>query len=67
MNFDHTDDRRMLADLLQRYVAEQYPIEKRHTIAKSPEGFSREQWKQFHDAYRREKKAREQAATRPAS
>jgi hypothetical protein len=27
----------------------------------------REQWKQFHDAYRREKKAREAAATRPAS
>jgi alkylation response protein AidB-like acyl-CoA dehydrogenase len=47
MNFDHTEDRRMLADLLQRYVAEQYPIDKRHAIAKSPEGFSREQWKQF--------------------
>jgi hypothetical protein len=47
MNFEHTEDRRMLADLLQRYVAEQYPIEKRHAIAKSDEGFSREQWKQF--------------------
>jgi len=47
MNFDHTEDRRMLADLLARYVAEQYPIDKRHAIARSPEGFSREQWKQF--------------------
>jgi alkylation response protein AidB-like acyl-CoA dehydrogenase len=47
MNFDHTEDRRMLADLLQRYVSEQYSIEKRHAIAKSAEGFSREQWKQF--------------------
>ncbi|HET8749088.1 MAG TPA: acyl-CoA dehydrogenase [Ramlibacter sp.] len=47
MNFDHTEDRRMLADLLARYVAEQYPIETRHAIAKSPEGFSRAQWKQF--------------------
>ncbi|MEJ8838293.1 acyl-CoA dehydrogenase family protein [Ramlibacter sp. AN1133] len=47
MDFDHTDDRRMLADLLQRYVAEQYKIEARHAIAASPEGFSRAQWKQF--------------------
>lgn len=47
MDFDHTDDRRMLADLLQRYVAEQYKIETRHAIAASPEGFSRAQWKQF--------------------
>jgi alkylation response protein AidB-like acyl-CoA dehydrogenase len=47
MNFDHTEDRRMLADLLQRYVAEQYSIDKRHAIAKSPEGFSREQWSKF--------------------
>jgi alkylation response protein AidB-like acyl-CoA dehydrogenase len=47
MNFDHTDDRRMLADLLQRYVAEQYPIEARHRISASGEGFSRAQWKQF--------------------
>jgi alkylation response protein AidB-like acyl-CoA dehydrogenase len=47
MNFDHTDDRRMLADLLQRYIAEQYPIATRHAIAASPEGFSRAQWKQF--------------------
>jgi alkylation response protein AidB-like acyl-CoA dehydrogenase len=47
MDFNHTDDRRMLADLLQRYVAEQYPIEARHGIARSAEGFSRAQWKQF--------------------
>jgi len=47
MDFDHTDDRRMLADLLRRYVAEQYTIEARHAIAASPEGYSRAQWKQF--------------------
>lgn len=47
MNFQPTDDRRMLADLLARYVAEQYPIATRHAIAASGEGYSREQWQQF--------------------
>lgn len=47
MDFDPTEDRRMLADLLARYVAEQYTMEKRHAIARSSEGFSREQWKTF--------------------
>ena len=33
MNFTHTEDRRMLADSLQRYLAEQYPIEARNQVA----------------------------------
>lgn len=37
MNFQHTDDRRMLADSLNRFVAEQYGFETRDRIAKSPE------------------------------
>jgi alkylation response protein AidB-like acyl-CoA dehydrogenase len=47
MNFEPTEDRRMLADLLQRYVAEQYGIETRNANANTAEGFSRAQWKQF--------------------
>ena len=37
MNFQHTDDRRMLADSLNRFVAEQYAFETRDRIAKSRE------------------------------
>src|SRR2546428_2702239 len=47
MNFDHTDDRRMLADTLNRYIAERYAFETRDRIAKSPRGYSPEQWQQF--------------------
>ena len=47
MNFEHTDDRRMLGDTLNRYVAEQYGFEMRDRIAKSPRGYSLEQWQQF--------------------
>jgi alkylation response protein AidB-like acyl-CoA dehydrogenase len=47
MDFNHTEDRRMLADLLTRYVAEQYPIEARHRIAASEHGYSTEQFAKF--------------------
>lgn len=47
MNFAHTDDRRMLADTLNRYVAEQYPFETRQAISASSQGFSPAQWTQF--------------------
>ncbi|MBM7069645.1 acyl-CoA dehydrogenase family protein [Actibacterium sp. 188UL27-1] len=33
MDFSLTDDRRMLADTLARYLADQYPIEHRNTVA----------------------------------
>ena len=47
MNFEHTDDRRMLADSLNRFIAEQYAFDKRDRIAKSAHGFSPEIWQQF--------------------
>jgi len=47
MNFELTDDRRMLADTLDRYVARQYSFASRDRIAKSPRGYSQEQWQQF--------------------
>lgn len=40
MNFEHTEDRRMLADTLNRFIAEQYPIEHRNKIAYGAEGHS---------------------------
>ena len=47
MNFEHTEDRRMLADSLGRYLREQYPFETRDRIVKSAEGRSPEQWKRI--------------------
>jgi alkylation response protein AidB-like acyl-CoA dehydrogenase len=47
MNFQHTEDRRMLADMIGRFVAEQYRFETRDRIAHSPLGYSPELWRQF--------------------
>ena len=47
MNFEHTEERRMLADSLNRFIAEQYGIEARHHIAASSQGYSTEMWQQF--------------------
>ncbi|MFM0199889.1 acyl-CoA dehydrogenase [Paraburkholderia fungorum] len=47
MNFQHTEDRRMLADTLNRFVAEQYGFETRDRIAGSAEGFSAALWNRF--------------------
>ena len=47
MNFEHTEDRRMLADSLGRFLREQYAFEARNKIAQSAEGYSPERWKQI--------------------
>ncbi|WNC90989.1 acyl-CoA dehydrogenase [Paraburkholderia sp. FT54] len=47
MNFQHTEDRRMLADTLNRFVVEQYGFTTRDRIAQSAEGFSRDLWHRF--------------------
>ena len=47
MNFQHTEDRRMLADTLNRFVSEQYGFETRDALARSDSGFSREMWVRF--------------------
>jgi alkylation response protein AidB-like acyl-CoA dehydrogenase len=47
MNFNHTEERRMLADSLNRFIAEQYSFETRDRIAATPHGFSSEIWQQF--------------------
>src|SRR3989344_3288175 len=47
MNFEHTEDRRMLADTLNRFVAEQYGIEKRNHIAYGDTGTDPALWAHF--------------------
>ena len=47
MNFEHTEDRRMLADTLNRFVSEQYGIEHRNQIAYGAQGHSPELYAQF--------------------
>ena len=47
MNFQHTEDRRMLADTLNRFVSEQYGFETRDRIARSAQGYSGELWSRF--------------------
>ena len=47
MNFEHTEERRMLADSLNRFIAEQYSFATRDRIAASPEGMSAPFWEKF--------------------
>ncbi|GAA5233435.1 pimeloyl-CoA dehydrogenase small subunit [Verticiella sediminum] len=47
MNFEHTEDRRMLADTLDRFIADQYDFPARDKIATSDAGYSPELWAQF--------------------
>ncbi|MDQ2822173.1 MAG: acyl-CoA dehydrogenase [Pseudomonadota bacterium] len=47
MNFEHTEERRMLADSLNRFIAEQYTFETRDRIAATPEGMSAAFWEKF--------------------
>ncbi|MDB5896264.1 MAG: pimeloyl-CoA dehydrogenase small subunit, partial [Rhodoferax sp.] len=47
MNFEHTEDRRMLADTLGRFVAEQYGFETRNAIAYGDTGMAPALWARF--------------------
>ena len=47
MDFNHTEDRRMLADMLNRFISEQYGFTERDKFANSAEGFSREIWERY--------------------
>ncbi|OZI42696.1 acyl-CoA dehydrogenase family protein [Bordetella genomosp. 5] len=47
MNFEHTEDRRMLADMLRRFVSEQYDFPARDAIARSEAGWSQAMWQRY--------------------
>ncbi|MFN3829466.1 MAG: acyl-CoA dehydrogenase family protein [Tepidimonas ignava] len=44
MDFNLTDDQRMLAETLGRYLAQRYPIERRHAAAASALGYDPDVW-----------------------
>ena len=47
MDFNHTEDRTMLKDMVARLVADNYPLEARNEAAEGSDGFSRDMWAQF--------------------
>lgn len=47
MDFDFSEEQRMLKDSVDRMVAEQYDFEKRKTHQAQPAGWSREMWAQY--------------------
>jgi alkylation response protein AidB-like acyl-CoA dehydrogenase len=47
MNFNFTDEQRLLADTVQRFVREDYSFETRRDILRSPDGWSREKWQEL--------------------
>ncbi len=49
MDFKLNDDRRMLSETLDRFLRDNYTIDKRHEFAASPEGWSRKMWQDFAD------------------
>jgi len=49
MDFELSEERQMLKDTADRFIREQYPIERRHAAAKSEAGFDREVWAEFCD------------------
>jgi pimeloyl-CoA dehydrogenase small subunit len=49
MDFDLTDEQRMLKDSVERLVQEQYGFEQRARYLAEPDGFSRQQWTRYAD------------------
>ncbi|MCL4798667.1 MAG: acyl-CoA dehydrogenase family protein [Burkholderiales bacterium] len=47
MDFSFSEEQQLLRDSLARFVAREYPFEKRRAIVRSAEGFSREIWAQL--------------------
>jgi pimeloyl-CoA dehydrogenase small subunit len=47
MDFDLSDEQRLLKDSVERLLTDRYPFEQRKRHAASPEGWSRELWAQY--------------------
>lgn len=47
VDFNYTEEQQMLADTVERFIADAYPLEKRRQLAASTLGFSAEYWQQF--------------------
>ncbi|NKB98203.1 MAG: acyl-CoA dehydrogenase [Pseudomonadales bacterium] len=49
MDFNYSDDRRMLSDSLRRYLTDQYPIEQRNSVAYTAPYHSPDHWQALAD------------------
>lgn len=49
MDFELSEERQMLRDTAERFIREQYPIEKRHAATASEDGFDHAIWAEFCD------------------
>jgi pimeloyl-CoA dehydrogenase small subunit len=47
MDFDFTDEQRMLKDSVERFVADEYEFERRKGYLAAPEGWSRDVWRRY--------------------
>src|SRR3954451_20928204 len=47
MDFDFSDEQRLLKDSVERLIADQYQFEQRKKYLAEPDGWSREAWKQY--------------------
>ncbi|HEX3417181.1 MAG TPA: acyl-CoA dehydrogenase family protein, partial [Stellaceae bacterium] len=47
MDFDLSEEQRLLKESLERLIGDRYAFEQRKSYAQSPEGWSRELWAQF--------------------
>jgi alkylation response protein AidB-like acyl-CoA dehydrogenase len=49
MDFNLSQEHQMVKDTAERFIRDQYPIEKRHEFSNSEIGFSRPMWREFAD------------------
>jgi pimeloyl-CoA dehydrogenase small subunit len=49
MDFDLSEEQRMLKDSAERLIAERYDFEQRKKYMKEPDGFSRDMWRRYAD------------------
>src|SRR3954451_18734154 len=47
MDFDFSDEQRLLKDSVERLIADQYQFEQRKKYLAEPDGWSRDAWKQY--------------------
>ena len=47
MDFSFTDEQKMLADSVERFVQDEYDFDTRKAITRSDEGFRRDYWEKF--------------------
>jgi pimeloyl-CoA dehydrogenase small subunit len=47
MDFDFTEEQRLLKESVDRFISDRYEFEQRKTFAKNDTGYARENWKQF--------------------